>query len=77
MGAALMSTKLMGRGMPEQDGARRKLRARPDTWFDAGSLVTLIDDYRPQLNAGLFSGLRGGKLDEEVCVFAEFEEFFE
>ena len=72
MGAALMSTRLMGRGMPEQDGARSLLRARPDTWFDAGSLVTLGTDYRPQLNAGLFSGLRGGKLDEEVCLFAEF-----
>lgn len=27
-------------------------------WFVAGSEAILIDDYRPQINAGLFSGLR-------------------
>lgn len=43
------------------------------TWFDKGTEVELIDDYRkdgPEL--GLFRGLRNGKLDEEICPFDEF-----
>ncbi len=59
------------------------------TWFDKGSQATLIDDYRPQLEAGLFEGIRtcenplsegnrhtvGEKyIDQEVCGFDEFEE---
>ena len=67
----------MGLWMSKQDGVCRKFYARPGTWFDAGSLVTLVDDYRPHLNAGLFSGLRGGKPDEEVCFFEEFLESVE
>lgn len=49
-------------------------RAKPDTWFDEGTLVRLIDDCRPQANLGIFCGLRQGKLDEEYCPFSEFEE---
>lgn len=57
------------------------------TWFVEGTEVTLIDDYRPRLNCGLFRGQRrcispegeGHALsevyeDEEVCDFAEFRE---
>ena len=45
------------------------------TWFDEGSLVKLIDDYRPQLDSGLFEGLRDGKMDQEICGFDEMKPF--
>lgn len=46
---------------------------RPDEWFDTGTEVELVDDYRPDgLNCGLFRGYRNGKLDEEICPFDEF-----
>lgn len=44
------------------------------TWFDKGTEATLIDDYRPQMPSGLFSGLKDGKPDEEICGFDEFQE---
>ena len=45
------------------------------TWFDVGTEAELVDDYRVDgLNAGLFKGIRGGKLDEEICTFDEFTE---
>lgn len=55
--------------------------AKPDGWFDTGTEVKLIDDYRnndsmfyhKSLNAGLFEGFRNGLLDQEVCDFDEFE----
>lgn len=47
--------------------------AKPDTWFDDGTQVTLIDDYRPQLNVGLFEGYKDGKIDQECCNFDEFD----
>lgn len=55
--------------------------AKPDEWFDAGTEVRLIDDYRDSdemiynrsLNAGLFEGFRNGLLDQEVCCFDEFD----
>ena len=64
--------------------------AKKNTWYDEGSICALIDDYRPQMDSGLFYGWRTctnpnseGKpfgerhLDEEVCLFDEFdiEEF--
>ncbi len=51
-----------------------KYVAKPDTWFDTGMKVKLIDDYRPVVNIGLFRGYHHGKLDEELCSFDEFEE---
>lgn len=42
-------------------------------WFDIGTEVELIDDYRPIINSGLFCGFRKGKLDEEICSFTEFK----
>jgi hypothetical protein len=55
-----------------------KYKAKPDTWFDDGTIVELIDDYRsttPAIpNCGLFRGYKDGKLDEELCDFDEFEE---
>lgn len=55
-------------------------------WFVEGSACVLVDDYRPQMNSGLFRGQRrcadpaaeGRPLgevyeDEEICGFDEFE----
>ena len=57
------------------------------TWFKKGTECILIDDYRPVINSGLFSGIRvcekpyaegNHKLDEEyqdeeICGFDEFQ----
>ena len=56
------------------------------TWFDKGSEIDLIDDYRPELNSGLFKGWRTCQkdiaenrkigeryIDEEICSFDKFE----
>lgn len=52
---------------------RTNYTALPDTWFDAGTHVLLLDDYRPTWNTGLFRGLHNGKPDEEICLFEELE----
>jgi len=47
------------------------------SWFDEGTIARLIDDYRsasPPLDCGLFIGFVDGIIDEEVCIFEEFEE---
>lgn len=57
------------------------------TWFIKGLACTLIDDYRPKINSGLFRGQRrcedpAAELhaldevyeDEEICGFDEFTE---
>lgn len=46
--------------------------AKEVSWFDTGTVVMLLDDYRPRLNAGLFRGFRDKKADEEICDFDEF-----
>jgi hypothetical protein len=57
------------------------------TWFDEGTECVLEDDFRPQINSGIFRGIRtcensaaeAGKAvgtkyeDEEYCSFDEFE----
>ena len=48
--------------------------AKSETWFDAGTVAELIDNYRPDANCGLFRGYRNGKLDEETCPFNEFDK---
>ena len=50
-----------------------KYIAKEDSWFDTGTRAILMDDYRPEVDTGLFLGRRHGKLDEEVCAFDEFE----
>ena len=50
---------------------------KKDTWFDAGTRAKLIADCRPQINSGVFEGIKDGKLDEELCEFEEFEEMIE
>ncbi len=56
--------------------------AKPDTWFDEGSEVKLVDDYRnpsgvtrfnPLDESGLFEGFRLGRIDQEICLFEEFD----
>lgn len=64
-----------------------KYVAKPDTWYDEGTSVKLIDDYGN--GTGLFRGVRTCKnpasegknkkvgqkyLDEEVCLFEEFNK---
>jgi hypothetical protein len=50
--------------------------AKKDTWFDEGTIATLIDDYRKSnvpVDCGLFVGKTWDKeVDEEVCGFDEF-----
>jgi hypothetical protein len=55
-----------------------KYIAKPNTWFDEGTEIELVDDYGkdkrcPMPGVGLFCGLKNGHLDEEVCTFDEFE----
>ena len=64
-----------------------RIIARSDTWFKAGTEVRCIDDYRPEMDCGLFSGIRitenpdaeGGhpvgteREDEEMCGWDEFD----
>ncbi len=57
-----------------------KYISKPGEWFDEGTEVKLIDDYRTgnpgdkhYWNAGLFEGIHEGKLDQEICPFDEFE----
>ena len=53
--------------------------AKKDTWFDEGTEVKLIFDYRKVKRHpddddwGLFSGIRDGRPDEEVCSLDEFD----
>ena len=60
--------------------------AKENTWFDAGSICVLIDDFRPGMNSGVFYGWRTCEnpaaegrlfgerfLKEEVCMFDEFD----
>jgi len=57
----------------------KKYISKKDEWFDEGTEVELIDDYRmsksvlSRCNAGLFRGTKNGKIDEEVCEFDEFD----
>ena len=43
--------------------------AKPGTWFDEGTEVTVLVDCG---DFGLFAGVREGKPDEETCPWAEF-----
>ena len=41
------------------------------TWFDKETEAKLITEI--DKSSGLFSGIRNGKEDEEICYFYEFE----
>lgn len=66
-------------GKREGEGERTRLLTeqkfitKENCWFDKGTLAILIDDYRPFITSGLFSGFHEGRLDEEICSFDEFE----
>jgi len=60
---------------------------KPNTWFKENTLVLLLDNYRPDMDSGLFLGTRVVEneqaenrpigtehLDEEVCSFDEFDK---
>lgn len=62
------------------------IRAKKDAWFNEGTIVNCIDDYRPDIDAGLFEGYRTCQdeasenkklgevyLDQEMCDWDEFE----
>jgi hypothetical protein len=62
-----------------------KYIAKPDTWFDEGTEVKLLNnfgeclrkgkDYSDMIKTewGLFEGLVDGESDEETCDFLEFD----
>jgi len=41
------------------------------TWFDKGSEAELL--FETMDGVGLFKGIKDGNLDEEICMFDEFE----
>ncbi len=47
------------------------------TWFDEGTecelLIDCEDGDAPEMHSGLFKGLHNGDVDEELCLFDEFE----
>jgi hypothetical protein len=47
--------------------------AKPGTWFDAGTEANLICEVVPGESA-LFTGIRNGRPDDEVCGLDEFDE---
>jgi hypothetical protein len=53
----------------------KKYISKKDEWFDEGTEAQLIDDYMGSImdGAGLFRGIKDGKLDEEICLFEEFD----
>jgi len=48
-----------------------KYVAKPNTWFDEGSEVSITLLYSDMV---LACGLHNGKIDEEVCGIDEFEK---
>lgn len=51
--------------------------AKFNTWFDEGTEVLVISDYRhpsnPLCNIALFFGLHKGVISKRVCNFDDFE----
>lgn len=47
-----------------------ELIAKPNTWFDSGTIVDIIEDLG---ELGYFcEGLHNGKIDQEICPKDEF-----
>ena len=51
---------------------KKKYRAKPNTWYDEGTIVELLVDI-PEIEGGLYRGIRHGDYDEEMCSYHEFE----
>ena len=47
--------------------------AKSHSWFDEGTEADLIDDYRPDVQAGVFYGMKNGHLTYQTCNFDEFK----
>ena len=47
--------------------------AKSDCWFDQDTEADLIDDYRPEVQSGLFFGMKDGHLTYQICNFDEFK----
>ena len=47
--------------------------AKATCWFDTGTEADLIEDYRPDVQAGVFFGMKDGKLAHQICNFQEFK----
>jgi len=75
-----VSTIRLPAGVPPTPPPQRYF-AKPDTWFDAGTEAELLgeplyvcfDDDGKEMWAGLFSGTKDGKPDEEICTSDEFD----
>lgn len=63
----------------------KRYRAKPNTWFDEGTEVEILDVLSSIWDDldGVYImtvcavGLKNGKLDEEICMMDEFEEINE
>lgn len=57
-----------------------KFLAKPDTWYDEGTEVKILQEHCTVFDASrkiltlqvLCSGLKDGEIDEELCVMDEF-----
>ena len=51
----------------------RRYIAKAHSWFDEGTEADLIEDYRPDVQAGVFFGMKDGHLKHQLCNFDEFK----
>lgn len=63
------------------DWKKVKFIARPDTWFDEGTVAIVIsnEDFDLHLQEGscIFKGIKNGSRDEEHCLLTEFDWMYE
>ncbi len=61
--------------MKKIDFSKIKFIARPNTWFDEGTIAILNGDDVFDMNytSGLFDGIKDGEEDGEICSFFEFD----
>lgn len=60
--------------MKEINWKNIKFIARPETWFDEGTIAELTNDIIDmKYTSGLFNGIKDGEEDGEVCSFFEFD----
>jgi hypothetical protein len=54
----------------------KKFIAKPDTWYDAGTEVKLVEwicKLADETDYGLFEGVHDGRMDGETCGYDEFD----
>lgn len=60
--------------MKKIDFSRIDFIARPNTWFDEGSVAELDGDvFDMKYTSALFNGIKDGKEDGEICSIFEFD----